>query len=133
MNVGRSLRWIGIGLIVVAAILLIIALMQGDFSFALLLFIPVIVGEGVIAVLGGVLLFFGLLLLFLSFVTGCPVVDETGGQGWNTEQEGEKRWGGFILIGPIPIVLGSDTRTTLVLAIMAIATLVAITIFLLIR
>lgn len=86
------------------------AAMQGQLRVGLLLFIPFVYGEGVLALLGFALL---MAAVFLGFARAAASSDATRMEGAPPLKEGdvrtsERRHGGVILLGPIPIVWGSD-------------------------
>lgn len=64
------------------------------------------------------LLFVGLLLLIAGFVV---VILSTLGQG---QKGSEVRGGGVVMIGPIPIIFGSDAKWTSVAIVLAIVLVV---------
>ncbi len=116
----RFLRLIGMGALVVGAALIAVGIYQGDVVVALVLIFPVLVSTGGIGALGIVLLALGVLaLVFDRFMDGS--VSEEGGQGEETERaRGSTDYGGVVLFGPIPIIFGSNPRTALVAAAIAI-------------
>lgn len=120
----------GLIMITSSALLLICSAISGDLEFKLIFIIPVIAGSGLLPALGGILLFFGMMSLFLSFMIshdapndGVRVRDI---EPWQTEKERERWFGGVILIGPFPIVLGSDRGIALWVVVIAIICLIAI-------
>jgi len=109
-----------------------LAALQGDLCLAILVIFPVIIGEGALPAIGGILLFSGFVALFLSFAIGFQ------GAGVDGTSEGDAEGGisgagprseyeGVVLIGPVPIILGSNRRMALA---MAIITLVALAVIL---
>ncbi len=84
------------------------AVLYGDARVALLLFIPIIYGGGILLLMGTLLFIIGFILLFFS-----PLLEENTGP--------EKSYGGVILIGPIPIVFGSDTNITKIMLYLGLA------------
>lgn len=82
-----------------ALVLIAASVLLGEARVALLLFIPVIYGGGVLLALGILLFLAGFLLLFFI-----PFYEQ--------DTRVEKSYGGVVFIGPIPIVFGSDTDIT---------------------
>lgn len=117
-------------LIASSALLLIFAAISGDLELTIIFIIPVIAGRGLIPALGGILLFFGIMLLFLSFMMSHDVPNDGISvrevQPWEGEKKRENRFGGVVLVGPIPIVFGSDRRMALWAVVIAIICLIAI-------
>jgi len=66
----------------------------------------------------------GILLIILGFfLVAAGMVREAGEEGIEGEQESKKggvRGGGVILIGPVPVVFGTDKRFALIAMILAI-------------
>jgi uncharacterized membrane protein len=97
----RALRLTG-GLLLAAGIVLLAwAAAEGQVSLALVLIVPVLYGAGPLAALSFVTIFAGIVLAFLSFFRSAACEDGPAAP------EGGKEWSGVILIGPIPIVIGS--------------------------
>ena len=132
----RLLRLVAAALIVAGLALSAVAVAQGQMRLALIIIFPVFYAEGLLAGLGVVLIFIGMLALLASFVTldrprhaaGETEIAERNPA--NGEEEREKvRGGAVILLGPIPIVFGSDWRMAVAAMILAIL-LIAIVLFL---
>jgi uncharacterized protein (TIGR00304 family) len=103
-------------------------------QFFLFLIFPGVATESPLALIGFLLIFLSFVAGFLSFSSGpwaetrAPEV-HPGPQGRPREgevQEGHtrKRFGGIVLIGPIPIAFGSDVRITVIMLILAIGLMV---------
>jgi uncharacterized protein (TIGR00304 family) len=125
----KMLRASGLTLIALSILLLIVAAIRGELELLLIVVIPVIRGEGMLSALGGILLFLGILLSFLSFLVGFPDLQDKASEGDvepSGEKRGEGRFGGVILIGPIPIVLGSDRGIALWVIVIAIIVLIVV-------
>ncbi len=116
----RFLRMTGVGALVVGAALIAVGIYQGDVVVALVLIFPVLVSTGGIGALGIILLALGVMaLVFDRFMDGSVI--EEGCQGVENERaRGSTDYGGVVLIGPIPIIFGSNPRAALVAAAVAI-------------
>lgn len=57
----------------------------------------------------------GIILILVGMV-----IVIVGGIGMAMEEKGEVKGGGVVLIGPIPIIFGTDKRFALILAIVAL-------------
>ncbi len=101
---------------VTGVILVAISVLTGEARVAIVIIIPVIYGAGVL-MLGGILcVIAGFFLMFYSGSMGGPQNDEeTTGQA-----TAERKVGGVLMIGPIPIIFGSDKKTALIAAAIAL-------------
>lgn len=131
-------RWRGLGLVLLAGAVAALSwgATKGDLQVALVFLVPVIYGTGPWGVLG-VLLFMGAVGAFaadaISEVPRRPPSDRGSGfppggdeagrpgsaepgheTGSGEDDGGWLRGGGVIMLGPIPIVLGSDRRTAMI-------------------
>ena len=104
----RLLRLVGVGALVVGAALIAVGIYQGDVVVALVIIFPVLVSTGGIGALGIILLALGVMALVLDrFMDGSASWED--GQGAEVERtKGGTDFGGVVLIGPIPIIFGSE-------------------------
>ncbi len=91
---------------------------RGEIEFCLFLIFPVLKAEGAFGAASLILAFAAVVVIFLSFFTLAP--EQAGGR-----QE-RPSVGGVVLIGPIPIALGSDRRTALMALVIAAVVLMII-------
>jgi uncharacterized protein (TIGR00304 family) len=132
MERGKWLRAIGLALIVSGLLALVLAVVLGEADVVLFVIIPVIYGGGPLGALAILVIFAGVVVLFLSYAAAPPVAED-GPADDRPEGSGTKReFGGVVLIGPIPIVFGSarSLRGSWALAIMAALTIVVLMLFL---
>jgi uncharacterized protein (TIGR00304 family) len=68
----------------------------------------------------------GLLLVFIGFLVILAGVFSMAYQAWKTgtEEKPEVRGGGIIMIGPIPIIVGTDVAALKIVLILAIVLMV---------
>lgn len=124
--------------------LISLAVANGQAHFALFLIVPVFYGASPLLALGSLLLIGGLLLVFLS-----PVWDG-GAEEWEPAEPpvgsplaasaatpvppgGSKpraSYGGFLLIGPVPVVFGNRQGLMPYLVLLGVLMVVAIVLFL---
>ena len=127
------------GLFLLGLVLVALSVLRGEGRAGIALFIPFFFGTGLLASLGVLFFFLGMVLLFIGMAQGAAstspgaaaaqgALDEEAGSPGGT---GEKRTrtGAVILIGPIPLVFGSDpgiARGMFILALALMALFIAI-------
>ncbi len=120
MRTRTALRWLGVAGIVGGAALIAASLATGEGHAYLLLIFPVFTSTGALGLLGIVLLFAGIAGTMFSFAAGGIPAMETSGttQPAQAPPSGPPtaaaapRLGGVVMLGPIPLVFGSDARIT---------------------
>jgi uncharacterized protein (TIGR00304 family) len=123
-------KWLLASLIlfVSGVVLIITSVSNGEGQVGLFLIFPFIVTQGWIGAVGSLLLFLAIISVFIGFWTsatqdsGQPSV-ETSSPTPATRTK--KNYGGVVLIGPIPIVFGSDEKIAKSMLIIAVAILAA--------
>ena len=95
-----------------------IGLYYGEIQGGIFVIFPFIAGSGVYAFAGFVFIFLAILLFIFGF-SGNIKTEETGTPSEPAKKSSVKG-GGVVLIGPIPIVFGSNWKIALVLMIIAI-------------
>lgn len=111
-------------MIVTGLLMIVVAALTGEVEFALFLIFPIIYGTGILAIGGILLIFGGILLTFFSVLPGVPGVGETA-------DGGRVRGGGVVLVGPVPIVFGSDWNMALLAIVLTIVLVVVVFLLLL--
>lgn len=119
----RRLAVLAVLAVVGGAGLLSYAVWTGQAEVGLLLVFPFVIGEGPVALAGTGLLFVGFAALMFSWMLGPlgptgaaregrPAGPRRPGEGETTDAGSrvEGGGGGIVMIGPIPIVFGSDAR-----------------------
>jgi len=103
--------------------------LQGDVEGGVLIVFPFIGGSGIFAFLG-VISFFMAILLFMFGFTSTLKSDDSGFENEErpTQKKTSVKGGGVVLIGPIPIVFGTNWKIALVMMIVAII-LILVTFF----
>ncbi|MGD0056376.1 MAG: DUF131 domain-containing protein [Methanomassiliicoccales archaeon] len=131
MASARLLRPASLLMIIVGVVISIVSIVQGQMQVILFLIFPVFYAEEVLPAIGTALLFIGIVGLFLSFFVSMTPSDARSrpNDGPLDLAEAEERRkpkmksGGVVLIGPVPIIFGSDWRmaiTAIVLAILLV-------------
>lgn len=101
---GAALALLGLGLLAFAAV-------QGDLRVGLFLIVPYLYGTGILPFLGFLLLLAGGVLALTAGVERAPA-----GPAWEAAPpatggaRARTRHGGFVMLGPIPLVWGNDRR-----------------------
>lgn len=122
-----TVRRLGIMLLVIGIVTTAWSVYAGLISFYLVIIVPVLTSDSALGSLPLLAIFSGIVLWALG-----PALGEDGpGEARTQEQsspnigtdQGRMRTGGVVLIGPIPILFGSDNRIALVAAAMAILVL----------
>jgi uncharacterized protein (TIGR00304 family) len=101
--------------------------LSGEIEVGFFLIFPFLIGSGVYAFLGFIFVFIAVLVLMFGFVSRFNIIHE--GIGLEEEQLPSQnkttvKGGGVILIGPIPIVFGSNWKIAVILMIFAIVLIV---------
>jgi uncharacterized protein (TIGR00304 family) len=129
-----TLRRIGIVVLLIGLAATAWSVYSGLISFSLVVIIPVLTSDSALGSLPLLLIFAGFLILALGPALGEDGSEETEDNvDAGAERTGAARpkFGGVVLIGPIPIVFGSDGRTALIAAAIAIVILALVILWLL--
>jgi uncharacterized protein (TIGR00304 family) len=124
----RLLRLAALLMIATGIVISIVSIAQGQMRVALFLIFPVFYAEGILPAIGVALLFIGMVALFLAFFASVansgvrPDQNNRSFDGFGTGDGRKPRMkaGGVVLIGPVPIIFGSDWRMTVTAIILAI-------------
>jgi uncharacterized protein (TIGR00304 family) len=129
-------------------LLLLLSVIRGEGTAGIALFIPFFYGTGPFSSLGVLLIFLGIAALFYAFVRGAmsaALEDERNAPGGMEERPQEARaparrsetpapqtlpgsnirGGAVIMVGPVPIVFGSDSSMARGLMILALSLMIA--------
>ena len=95
--------------------------LSGDVETGVFVVFPFLAGSGIYAFLGFIFIFIAFLLFMFGFTTYSES-DEfpTNYNGYQPRKKTSVKGGGVVLIGPIPIVFGSNWKIAIVLMIIAI-------------
>ena len=115
-------RTLGILLILIGFIILIFLALKGLVHVGLFLFIPFAVSSTPVTIIPFLLIFSGVALYFIS----TPVINRDNWHDENYPENNEKKShvGGFIMIGPIPIIFGNDKKLIYISIVVAVAIMV---------
>jgi uncharacterized protein (TIGR00304 family) len=139
MAPARLLKLAALLTIIIGIVISVASIALGQMRVMLFIIFPVFYAEGLLPAVGIALLFIGIIALFLSFFVSMTAgatraqaetrsSDEVEVEEW---QKPEVKGGGVVLIGPVPIIIGSDWRMAITAAILAILLIGMVLLFLL--
>ncbi|MFQ6128569.1 MAG: DUF131 domain-containing protein [Thermoplasmata archaeon] len=119
---------IALGLFFLGLGLLAISVVQGGGTVYLAVIFPVYAGTDIWGFFGILCIIGAFFLGFFAFVPrGLPVeISEGGKQGLPPSRESEKKFGGVVMLGPIPIIVGSDMKMSIIAIVLAIILIVVL-------
>ncbi len=113
----RLVRLVGPVLLIVGLVVLAVGFLQGEATLMLFIIFPVVTASGLWSVLGIILIVAGFFLSFLGVASTIepvpmppPSPPEPSAAAPPAPAAAQKRWGGIVLLGPIPILFGSDPK-----------------------
>jgi uncharacterized protein (TIGR00304 family) len=124
----KSRMWVPIIVFLAGVAFIVTAAASGNAEVQLFIIFPLISGTSWLFVLGVVLIIASFVLGFVlaaSSMGDGQSEPEIGGQA-GQESQAKNRYGGVVLIGPIPIIFGSDRRMALVMLVIAIVIFAAV-------
>jgi uncharacterized protein (TIGR00304 family) len=124
----RPLSLISISILVAGTSLVVFSVASREADVSLVVVFPVVSGSGILFLAGVALVVVGMLLGFLLLATAqnrlIPGTEDAARSGRSVEER--SKYGGVVLIGPVPIVFGSDTRIAYLMLAVAAVTLILI-------
>ena len=113
----NTLQKISVFLLIGGLLLFIIGIIAGEAKVGFFLIFPFIISSGIYPIIGIFLIIISMLLYVFSVNFGYK-------EEFNLERSNiadkKVKYGGFILIGPIPIVIGSNWKITITMIILAV-------------
>jgi uncharacterized protein (TIGR00304 family) len=103
--------------LILGAIFFIFGIFAGDAEAGIFIIFPFISGSGVFPLLGFIFIFIAIILYSFGFMSNITSYDS---DFETTEKKSSVKGGGVVLIGPIPIIFGSNWKIALVLMLVAI-------------
>ena len=123
-------------LLICGVILLGYSVTSGEGNAAIIIFIPVYYGSGLYSFLGVLCIMAALFFAFFGIAAQMEDMEEynsnSGPQSSQTSRPRTQKsikGGGVVLIGPIPIIFGSDAKTAMALVLMAIVLIIIVVFF----
>jgi uncharacterized protein (TIGR00304 family) len=115
----------------IGIVFFIIAFINNEVEFGFFLFFPFIIGSGIYSFFGFIFVLITIILLFFGFVNLSTVnsnfVDyETINNNTKKSLKKSIKFGELVFIGPIPIVIGSNWKISLIIMVLGILILVII-------
>lgn len=108
----------------------ILAFINNEVEFGFVIFLPFIIGSGINTFFGFIFILIAIILLFFGFVNIYLInTNFINYDIKNNETKKSAKFGGLILVGPIPIVIGSNWKITLIMLILGIFLLIILLIF----
>jgi uncharacterized protein (TIGR00304 family) len=93
---------------------------SGDTEAGIFIIFPFISGSGVYLLLGFIFIFTAIILYSFGFMRNITSYDSDDVDPENPEKKPSMKVGGVVLIGPIPLVFGSNWKIALALMVVAI-------------
>ncbi len=131
----RMNRYLGLAIVLVICgiVLLGYSVASGEGTAGVVIFIPVFYGSGLFAFLGVLCIMMGLILGFFGIAKGLGETrefedfrDQQSPRPAGPRTQKSIKGGGVVLIGPIPVIFGSDAKTAIVLVVLAIILIIAV-------
>lgn len=108
----------------------ILAFINNEVEFGFVIFLPFIIGSGINTFFGFIFILIAIILLFFGFVNIYLInTNFINYDIKNNETKKSAKFGGLILVGPIPIVIGSNWKITLIMLILGIFLLITLLVF----
>lgn len=101
-------------------IFFLIGALAGEVEVGFFLIFPFLVGSGIIPTFGIILIFISILLFIFGFAIREDYFNEQSKRTGEIKDKKIIRGGGVILIGPIPIIFGSNWKITIIMMILAV-------------
>ena len=106
--------------LIVGIIFFIMGAMQGNVQGGVFLIFPFVIGSGLYAFLGILCIMLSFLLFIVGFTPRKTIPYEVPSQEKTLEQKPTIKGGGIVLVGPIPVVVGSSWKIAVALILAAI-------------
>jgi len=131
----RMNRYLGMAIILVICgfVLLGYSVAKGEASANIVLFIPVFYGSGIFAFLGVLCImaaiflgFFGIASQYMERRDFDDTRESRSSESVGPRTQKSIKGGGVVLIGPIPIIFGSDAKIAIVLVFLALVLIIVV-------
>ena len=130
----KGRMWVPVGVFLAGVACIVVAAATGEAEVQLFIIFPLISGTSWLFVLGVVLIAASFILGFVVAASAMQADEQASPHAPLVQQPGEvvgapqkkSRYGGVVLIGPVPIVFGSDRNMALIMLALAIALIVLV-------
>jgi uncharacterized protein (TIGR00304 family) len=95
----------------------------GEVKTGIFIIFPYLIGSGISAFLGFIFLFLAVIIFLFGIVSNYNISSNQD-DGIEPKKKTSVKGGGVVLIGPIPIIFGSNWKITLVMIILAIVLII---------
>jgi len=113
--------------LIVGFVFFSIGVLTGEVEVGFFLFFPFLIGSGFISFLGLILVFFSIFLFIYGFVnTNLEFANKQFEVDSEPKTNKKLKGGGIVLIGPIPIVFGTNLKITIMIIIITLIILLFI-------
>ena len=114
-----------IGLFIAGIVCIVASVLTGEAEVSLFLVVPVFSGSGGLFILGIALIVFSFVAGFMFLMMGQMEIAGASFEPAGDEMErrfgkSDRKYGGVVLIGPVPIAFGSDKKTALAMLVIGI-------------
>ena len=107
--------------LIIGIVFFAVGVFSGDVETGFVVVFPFIAGSGIYAFLGFIFVFISVLLFMFGFTSTVESNDfQADYDGYQPSRKTSIKGGGVVLIGPIPIVYGSNWKIAVILMILAI-------------
>ena len=104
---------------------------SGDVETGIVVVFPFLAGSGLFAFLGFILFFVAIILFIFGFTRNVEYQKLIDEDDQPVQKKTSVKGGGVVLIGPIPIVFGSNWKIAAILMVLAIVIIIIISFFML--
>lgn len=109
---------------------------SGEGSAGVIVIIPFFSGSGIFSFLGVLCIMAAMFLAFMGFAASGAIFEDSEdspekrpSQSSQTGPKKSVKGGGVVMIGPIPIIFGSDSKTAMILVVLAIVLMIIVMVF----
>ena len=111
--------------LIIGIVFFAVGILSGDVETGFVVVFPFIAGSGIYAFLGFIFVFIAILLFMFGFTSTVESNDfQADYDEYQPSRKTSIKGGGVVLIGPIPIVFGSNWKIAVVLMILAICIII---------